>query len=331
MKAIVYSKYGPPEVLQLQETDKPVPETNEVLVRVRAVSVNYGDVIARNFRNISRHQFNMPSFLWIMARLGFGLNSPNRKILGNTFSGEIVSIGNEVKKLREGERVFGYTGEKMGTYAEYICIPENGIVAVGPRNLTHEEASVLPYGTIMALNLLRKSGVRKGQKIIVIGASGGIGSAAVQLAKVLFGAEVTGVCGTSCAEYVKNLGADRVIDYSKEDFTKGNEIYDLVFDVLGKRSFSEYKRMLAPKGTCFLVSFKTKKLLQMLITPLSGGKKVICSLAVPTRSDLVFIRDLVEEGKIKSIIDRCFPLEQASEAHEYFESGKRKASVVIAV
>jgi len=331
MKAIVCTKYGPPEVLKIKEVEKPYPKGNEVLIRIRAVSVNYGDIIARNFKNISTREFNMPLLFWILARFGFGLNNPKRKILGNTFAGEIETIGNDAKQFRKGEQVFGYTGEKMGGYAEYLCMPENGIIAVKPSNMTYEEASIIPYGTIMALILLKKANIQKGQKVLIIGASGDIGSAAVQLAKHYFGTEVTGVCGTPRLEFVKNLGADKVIDYTKEDYIQFEETYDIIFDILGKGSFSQYKKSLKETGIYLLASFKSKKLLQMLWTSIKGGKKVVCAIAIPKTEDLIFVKKLIEEGKIKSIIDKCFPLEQTAEAHKYIETGNKRGNVVIKV
>jgi NADPH:quinone reductase-like Zn-dependent oxidoreductase len=331
MKAIVYTEYGEPDVLNLQEVEKPYPKSNEVLIRIRAVSVNYGDLIARNFKNISTREFNMTSLLWILARFGFGLNSPKRKILGNTFAGEIESVGNDVKAFRGGDQVFGYTGEKMGGYAGYLCMPENGIIAVKPSNMTYEEASGMPYGTIMALNLLKKANLQKGQKVLIIGASGGIGSAAVQLAKHYFGAEVTGVCSTSGLEFVKTLGVDKVLDYTKEGYPQSEEEYDLIFDILGKGSFSRYKRSLRENGVYLLASFKSKKLLQMIWTSIKGGKKVVCAIAIPKTEDLIFVKKLIEEGKIKSIIDKCFPFDQTAEAHKYIESGNKRGNVVITV
>ena len=329
MKAVVYIEYGDPDVLRIKEVEKPYPKGNEVLIRIHAVSVNYGDLIARNFKNISPKEFNMPMLFWILARFGFGLNNPKMKILGNTFAGEIEAIGNDVKHFREGGQVFGYTGEKMGTYAGYLCMPENGIIAAKPSNMSYEEASVVPYGTIMALNLLKKANIQEGHKVLIIGASGGIGSAAVQLAKNHFGAEVTGVCSTTSIEYVKNLGADKVIDYKKEDFTKTTETYNLIFDILGKGSFTSYKPFLKHNGICLFASFKTKKILQMLWTSTVGGKKVVCALAIPKPEDLLFIKRLAEEGKLKSVIDKSFPLEQTAEAHKYMESGNKRGNVVI--
>jgi NADPH:quinone reductase-like Zn-dependent oxidoreductase len=329
MKAIIYTEYGPPEVFQIKEVEKPYPKSNEVLIRISAVSVNYGDIIARNFKNISAREFNMPLLLWIFARFAFGFNNPGKKILGNSFSGEIETIGKDVRQFRAGEQVFGYTGEKMGGYADYLCMPENGIIAVKPSNMTYEEASVVPYGTTMALNLLKKANIQKGQKVLIIGASGGIGSAAVQLAKHYFDTEVTGVCGTPGLEFVKNLGASKVFDYTKEDNLPFEETYDIIFDILGKGSFSHIKKSLKKTGVYLLSSFKSKKLLQMLWTSVKGGKKVVCAIATPKTEDLIFIKKLVEEGKIKSIIDRCFPLEQTAEAHKYFETGNKRGNVVI--
>lgn len=273
----------------------------------------------------------MPSLFWILARFSFGFRKPKKIILGNAFSGEVVMIGNDVKLFKKGDPVFGYTGEKMGAYAEYLCLPENSILATKPSNMTFEEAATIPYGAIIALNLLRKVNIQKGQNILIIGASGGIGSAAIQLAKRYYGAEVTGVCSTQGIEYVKNLGADKVIDYKKEGFTKSGEMYDLVIDILGKGSFSQLKTSLKHNGIYLSVSFKTKKLLQMLWTSIRGGKKVICALASPKPEDLSFVKELIEKGKITSIIDTCFPLEKASEAHRYIEIGNKKGNIVIKV
>jgi len=273
----------------------------------------------------------MPFLFWILARLSFGFRKPKRKILGNVFAGEIESVGNNVKQFKKGEQVFGYIGEKMGAYAEYLCMPENGIIAVKPSNMTYEEASVMPYGTIMALNLLKKANIQKGQKVIVVGASGGIGSSAVQLAKHYFGVEVTGVCATPRLEFVKSLGADKVIDYTKEDFTQIGETYDIIFDILGKGTFSRYKESLNKNGIYLLASFKTEKLLQMLWTSIKGGKKVICALAIPKTEDLIFVKGLIEEGKLKSVIDRRYPLEQIVEAHRYVDKGHKRGNVVITV
>ena len=311
MKAIVYTKYGPPEVLQLKEVEKPTPKDNEILIRIYATTVNYGDIIARNFKNISPRKFNMPMPFWFGARIYFGLRKPKITILGAEFAGEIEAVGKDVKRFKEGDQVFGYIGQSMGAYAEYRCMPEDWC------------------GAIMALSLLRKVNIQPGQKVLVNGASGGIGSAAVQLSKSHFGAEVTGVCSTPRLELVKSLGADKVIDYTKEDFTQNGETYDLIFDILGKSSFSRCKSSLKQNGRYLLASFKTRQLFQMLWTKMIGSKKVICAMATEKAEDLIFIKELVEAGKIKSFIDRRYPLEQTAEAHRYYEEGHKKGNVVI--
>ncbi len=328
MKAIVYTKYGPPEVLQVKEVAKPAPKENEILVRIAAASVNYGDLVARNYKAISPREFNMPLLFWLMAKISFGISKPRTTILGSEFAGEIAAAGKAVTRFKPGDQVFGYLGQSMGTYAEFLCIPEDGCVAIKPANMSCEEAAVAPYGAIMALNLLRKMDIQAGDKVLINGASGGIGSAAVQLAKY-FGAEVTGVCGTPRLEFVKSLGADKVIDYTKEDFTKSGETYDLIFDVLGKSSFSSCKRVLKQNGRYLLASFKMKQLFQMLWTAKFGSQKVICAIAPGSVEDLNSVKALIEAGKLKSIIDRRFPMEQAGEAHRYVETGKKQGQVVI--
>ena len=328
MKAIMYTKFGPPDVLQLQEVEKPAPKDNEVLIRVHATSVNFGDTMARNFKAISPREFNMPFLFWLLAKISFGLKQPKITILGSEFAGEVEAAGKDVKQFKKGDQVFGYPGQSFGAYAEYLCLPENGVLAIKPVNMTSEEAAVVPYWAIMALNLLRKVNVHSGQKVLINGASGGIGSAAVQIAKY-FGAEVTGVCGTPRLEFVKSLGADKVIDYTKEDFTQNGETYDLIFDILGKSSFSRCKSSLKPKGILLFASFKMKQLFQMLRTSKSGGKKVICAIAPGSLEDLLSVKELIEAGKIKVIIDKRYPLEQAAEAHRYIEQGHKKGNVVI--
>jgi NADPH:quinone reductase-like Zn-dependent oxidoreductase len=328
MKAIVCTKFGPPNVLQLQEVEKPTPKDSEVLIRVRATSVNFGDKMARNFKAITPREFNMPFLFWLLAKISFGLREPKITILGSEFAGEIEAVGKDVKRFKKGDQVFGYPGQSFGAYAEYLCMPEDGVLAIKPANMTYEEAAVVPYGAIMALNLLRKMNIQPGQKVLVNGASGGIGSAAVQIAKH-FGAEVTGVCGTSRLEFVKSLRADKVIDYTKDDFTKNGETYDLIFDILGKSSFSRCQSSLKANGTLLFASFKMKQLFQMLWTSRAGTKKVICAIAPGSVEDLISVKELVETGKIRSIIDRRYPLEEAAEAHRYVEQGHKKGNVVI--
>ena len=328
MKAILYTEYGPPNVLQLRDVEKPAPKDNEILIRIHATPVNYGDTLARNFRGVSPRNFNMPFFFWLPARIVFGISKPKINILGSELAGQIEAVGKDVKRFKKGDQVFGYRGQSMGANAEYLCMPEDGLVAIKPANMTYEEAAAVPYGALTALNLLRRAKIQPGQKVLINGASGGIGSAAVQLAKHS-GAEVTGVCSTPRLEFVKSLGADKVIDYTKEDFTQSGETYDLIFDILGRSSFSLCKSSLNQNGLYLLASFKMKQLFQMLWTSRIGSRKVICALSGETLEDLLVIKELVEAGKIRSIIDRRYPLEQTAEAHRYVEQGQKRGSVVI--
>jgi NADPH:quinone reductase-like Zn-dependent oxidoreductase len=334
MKAIIFTEYGSPDVLKIKEVAKPTPKDNQILIRVHATSVNFGDLMARNFKAVSLREFNMPAPLYLPSRMAFGWNKPKINILGSELAGEVEAVGKAVTKFKAGDQVFAYLGMNMGANAEYACIPESGSVALKPVNLSYEEAATLPYGAIMATSLLAKANTLasvRGQKVLINGASGGIGSMAVQLAKH-FGAEVTGVCGTPRLEFVKSLGADKVIDYTKEDFTQNGETYDLIFDILGRSSFSKLKHSLKPNGIYLLASFKMKALLQMLWTSITGSKqKVICAFANETAESLVFVKGLAETGEIKAIVERCFPLEQAAEAHKYVEEGHKKGNVVITV
>jgi NADPH:quinone reductase-like Zn-dependent oxidoreductase len=330
MKAIVYTEYGSPEVLHLAEVAKPSPKVNEVLIKVQAAPVNYGDLMARNFKNIPVRDFHMPLPLLLPTRLYFGFNKPKVNILGNEFAGIVEAVGTAVTRFKPGDQVFGYRGQRMGAYAEYVCMPENGTLAAKPANLTYAEAAVVPYGAIMASSLLRKANVQRGQKVLINGASGGIGSAMVQLAKY-YGAEVTGVCGTPRLGFVKALGADKVIDYTQADFTRNGETYDLIVDILGKSSLSRCKNSLRPSGIYLLASFKLKHLLQMVWTKFVGRKKVICAMASEQAADLEFVKGLIEAGQYKVIIDKCYPLEQTAEAHRYAEGGQKAGSVVLAV
>jgi NADPH:quinone reductase-like Zn-dependent oxidoreductase len=328
MKAIVYTEFGPPEVLQLKEVEKPTAKDNEILIRIYATTVTYGDTSTRDFKKISPRKFTMPLPLWPITKIMFGFRKPRIQILGSEFAGEIESVGKDVKQFKEGAQVYGYRGPNMGAYAEYLCMPEDGLVALKPTNMTYKEAATVPGGAILALNLLRKVNIQSGQKVLINGASGMIGSQAVQLAKY-FGADVTGVCGTPRLEFVKSLGADTVIDYTEDDFTQSGETYDVIFDILGKSSFSRCKSSLKQNGRYLLASFKMRQLFQMLWTSMIGSKKVICAMGGGSPEDLIFIRELVEGGKIKSIIDRRYPLEQTAEAHRYVETGHKKGSVVI--
>jgi NADPH:quinone reductase-like Zn-dependent oxidoreductase len=327
MKAIVYTEFGPPEVLQLKEVDKPTPKDNEVLIRIHATSVTTGDVNARSFLFV-------PPGLGLIARLMLGFRKPKKAILGTELSGEIEAVGKDVKLFTEGDRVFGIDGNDLGAYAEYKCLPEDRCVASQPVNMTYEEAAAVPAGALTALYFLKDKGnIQSGQKVLINGASGSVGSAAVQLAKH-FGAEVTGVCSTTNLELVKSLGADKVIDYTKEDFTQGGETYDIILDsVVGKTSFSGCRNSLKRKGLYLAIAGGLRELIQMLRTSVIGRKKVIFGggTACERKENLLFIKELVEAGKLKPVIDRTYPLEQIVKAHRYVDKGHKKGNVVITV
>lgn len=330
MKAVIYTEYGPPEVLKLQEIDMPTPKDDEILVKIHATSITFGDMLVRNLRKLTPSNFTMPAPLWLPTRIAFGFWKPKTQILGAEFAGEIEAAGKSVTRFKVGDQVFGYRGQSMGAYAEYLCMPEDSLVTTKPTNMSYEEAVTIPYGAIMALPLLKKANIQPGQKVLIIGASGSIGSQAVQLAKY-FGAEVTGVCGTQRVEMVKALGADKVIDYTQEDFTQSSETYDLIFDILGKSDISKCKPILSKSGTYLLASFKMKHLLQMLWTSRFSSRKVICALSPEDIDDLNFVRDLAEAGDIKAVIDKCYPLDQAADAHRYVESGQKRGEVILSL
>jgi NADPH:quinone reductase-like Zn-dependent oxidoreductase len=330
MKAVIVTAYGPPDVLQLKDVETPAPKENEVLIKVVASSVGFGDIVARKFNTTTPRSFSMPFILWLISRFEFGWTKPRKTILGSEFAGVVDAVGGAVTRFKPGDAVFGYRGPAFGANAEYVCMAETGTLALKPVNASFEEAAAIPYGALTALNLLKRVDVQPGQKVLINGASGSIGAGAVQLAKH-YGADVTGVCGTPRMEYVKALGADRVIDYTSKDFTGNGERYDLIFDILGKSSFARCQESLTANGRYLLASFKGKQIRQMLWTALRGGKKVICALSFDKQADLEHIRTLVEAGKIKAVVDRCFPLAQAADAHRYVEAGEKRGSIVIQV
>jgi len=319
VKTIVCTKYGPPEVLQLQEVEKPTPKDNEVLVKIHASTVTAGDIRMRSSTWASWYQ--------PIARILFGIRRPRRTIPGNELAGEIEAVGKDITQFKVGDPVFGIIWNVGfgGANAEYICLPENE-VAIKPTNMTYEEAAAAPIGGLTALVLLRKGNIQPGQKVIVVGASGSVGTFAVQLAKN-FGAEVTGVCSTRNIELVKSLGADHVIDYTKEDFTESDQTYDIVFDAVMKTSFSRCKDALKQNGAFITVDWP---LLQVLWTSIVGNKKVVVGIATRIE-DLIDLRELIEAGKVISVIDRCYPLAETAEAHRYAETGHKKGNVVISV
>jgi NADPH:quinone reductase-like Zn-dependent oxidoreductase len=321
MKAIVCTKYGSPDVLQLKEVEKPTPKNNEVLVKIYATTVTLYDCWLRSC--------TAPAGFGLLNRIASGIRKPKKPILGTELSGEIESVGEDVKLFKEGDQIYGFTGS-LGATAEYICLPEEGALAIKPANMTYEEAAAVPQGALTALFFLRKGNIQSGQKVLIFGASGGVGTAAVQLAKY-FGAEVTGVCSTTKLELVKSLGADKVIDYIKEDFTKSGQTYDIIFDTVGKSSVSGCKRSLKKNGFYLLTTFGLPKLVQVLWLKLTSSKKLFFGALKGRPEDLIFLRELIEEGKLKSVIDRIYPLEQIAEAHRYVETGQKTGNVVITV
>jgi len=320
MKAIVYAKYGPPEVLHLTELAKPIPNDNEVLIRNYATTATKYDCWMRS--NTS------PPGFGILMRIAVGIRKPKQPILGTGLAGEIEAVGKDVTLFKKDDQVFGYLGMNLGAYVEYKCLPEDGVLAIKPTNMSYEEAAGVLQGALTALYFLRNGNIQSGKKVLIFGASGGVGTAAVQLAKY-FGAEVTGVCSSSKLEMVKSLGADKVIDYTKEDFTKSGQAYDIIFDTVGKSSVSGCKRSLKNNGFYLLTTFGLPKLVQILWLSITSSKKVFMGTLKERTGDLIFLRELIEAGKLKSVIARSYPLEQAAEAHRYAESGGKKGNVVI--
>jgi NADPH:quinone reductase-like Zn-dependent oxidoreductase len=324
MKAIVYEKYGPPDVLQLKEVEKPTPKENEVQIRVFAAGVTTSDVNMRGF------VFVPPGFT-LPTRLSLGLRKPKKTILGTDMAGEIETLGKDVTLFKKGDQVFGIDAIGFGAYAEYKCMPESGGMATKPENLTYEEAAAVPNGALTALTYVRDRGnIQSGQELLINGASGMIGTYAVQLAKY-FGAEVTGVCSTRNIELVKSLGADKVIDYTKEDFTQSGETYDAILDAVGNLSFSRCKRSLKHRGLYLPTAPGIREVAQMMLTSFVGGKKVSLASGSESKEDLVFIKKLIEAGRLKPVIDKRYPLEQAAEAHRYVDSGRKKGNIIITV
>jgi NADPH:quinone reductase-like Zn-dependent oxidoreductase len=321
LKAIVCTKYGSPDVLEIREIKKPVPRDNEILVRNYATSVTAADYRIRGL--------NVPLILKFPMRLALGFRKPRKDILGMNFAGKIEAVGKSVEQYKIGDAVFGTLGDDCGAYAEYLCVPEEGALATKPANMTYEEAAVFPFGAFTALSFLRDmAGIQSGEKVLVYGASGAVGTAAVQLAKY-FDAEVTAVCSTDNLEWVKTLGADRLVDYTREDFTRNGEKYDIIFDTVTKAPLSGSIRSLEKNGRYLFTYPEISYLLRGLWISKTSDKKVINGLAGEKKEDLEFLKKLIEAGKIRSVIDRSYSFERIVEAHRYADQGHKKGNVVI--
>jgi NADPH:quinone reductase-like Zn-dependent oxidoreductase len=317
MKAAVYFQYGPPEVLRIAEVEKPVPGKQEILVRIKATAVNSGDWRLRKADPFA-------------VRFVFGWLKPSIKILGSVFSGVVEHVGEEVKGFKAGDLVFGHTDMRLGSYAEYICLPEKASIALKPASISHKEAAVIPFGGVTALYFLKKARIQPGQKVLVAGASGAVGNAAVQLAKS-FGAVVTGVCSTSNIALVKSVGADKVIDYTQEDFNKNGETYDVIFDAVKAIPVFRSLKSLNKKGIMILSAAGMPEMLKGFWISMTSSKKVITGVISHKAADIIFLKELIENNQYKPVIDRTYPLEQIAEAHAYAEKGHKKGNVAIEV
>jgi len=320
MKAIVYERYGPPDVLELKELAKPTPKDNEVLIRTLATTVTSGDWRVRSL--------DMPVGFGLIARLVLGVSRPRQPILGSELAGKVESVGKDVNKFKVGDEVFAFTGVRLGCHAEYKCMPEDGAVVLKPANLTFDEAAAMSSGGTTALDFFRRGKLQRGEKVLVNGASGGVGTAAVQLAKH-FGAVVTGVCSTANVELVRSLGATQVIDYTKEDFTRNGETYDVIVDTVGTAPFSRSKDSLREGGRLLLVLSGLPDMLQIPWVSMTSSKKIIAGPAAGRVEDLRFLSELAQAGEFRPVIDRRYPFEQIAEAHRYVDTGRKKGNVII--
>ena len=310
-------KYGPPEVLQIKEVAKPAPKEDEILLRIRATAVNSGDVRLRKADPFA-------------VRIIFGLLKPKINILGSVFSGEVESVGGEVKLFKVGDHVFGHTDMRFGAYAEYVCLPQNGSFTIKPASISHHEAAAIPFGGVTALHFMSKAMIKPDQKVLVVGASGAVGTAAVQLAKS-YGAIVTGVCSTANIDLVKSIGADRVIDYLKQDFTINGDTYDLIFDAVNAISVSRSLKSLTKNGKMILGAAGVPEMVQGLWTSMTSERKIMTGVISHKAADIIFLKGLIEKGKYKSVIDRTYPLDQIAEAHTYVEKGHKRGNVIVAI
>jgi NADPH:quinone reductase-like Zn-dependent oxidoreductase len=322
MKAIVCTRYGSPDVLRLSEIEKPSPKDHELLIRVYATTVTAGDCGLRSLK--------FPLLYRLLVRVGFGFRGPRNKILGQELAGEIEAVGNALGRFGKGDRVFAWTGLHLGGYAEYTCLPEGAVMAIKPANMTYDEAACLPVGGLEAWRLLRRGNVQSGENVLINGAGGSIGTFAVQIARH-YGAEVTGVDSTGKLDMLRSIGADQIIDYTKEDFTKSGKTYDVIFDVIGKSSFSGSMRSLKENGRYLLGNPKLSHMVRGRRVSWRSSKKVIFGASGQSMEDLLSLKELVEAGKIQSVIDRRYPLKQMAEAHMYVDTGEKKGNVVITV
>lgn len=320
MKAVVYEQYGPPEVLKLREVAKPKPKPNEVLIKIRATTVTSADRRARSL--------DVPAGFGLMSRLAFGVSRPRQPILGSELAGDVESVGQDVRTFKVGDPVFAFSDTGMRCYAEYRCLPENGALALKPANLSYEEAAAMSFGGTTALYFIRKGKLRSGEKVLVNGASGAVGTACVQLARH-FGAEVTGVCSTANVDLLRSLGATHVIDYTQEDFTRNAQTYDLIIDTVGTAPFSRCKASLTERGRLLLILATLPEMLQIPWLSLTHKKSVIAAMATGRQQDLRFLAGLAESGKFTPVIDRRYPIEQIVEAHRYVDTGRKKGNVII--
>ena len=325
VKAILHTQYGAPDLLQLKEVDKPAPKDNEVLIAIHATTVSTGDCNIRNFTFVTKSMLPI-------AKLMFGIGKPwKARVLGTELAGEVERVGKDVTRFKTGDRVIASSGAAGGGHAEYACLPEAGAVALKPDSLSWEQAVAIPFGANTALYFLRDLGkIRAGQDLLIIGASGAIGSAGVQLAKH-FGARVTGVCSGPNVELVTALGADSVIDYTREDFTKSGNTYDLIFDVVGATTFDRCRRSLKPNGVFLQNIMELSDIVRVLWTSITGGKKIKGGVAIGNMANMGLITALATAGTLKPVIDRSYPLEQIAEAFKYVEQGHKKGNVVITV
>ena len=323
MRAIIYTEYGPPEVLQLQEVTKPTPKDNEILIKVMAAEATKGDCELRSF--------NFPvKWYWLALRLAWGVSKPKKPILGGYFAGEVEAVGKDVTKYKAGDQIFGSTGLHMGAYGEYLCLTESHTMVLKPNNASFAEAAAVPLGGFNALHYIRRANIRPGEKVLINGAGGSIGTYGVQLAKAM-GAEVTAVDSGIKEEMLKAIGADYFIDYKEEDFTKSGNSYDVIFDMVAGNSYSACINTLNPKGRYLMANPLMLYMLRSVLTPMLTNKQVIFAFAGEKEEELMALRDMIEQGEIKPVVDKVYPLEEVVEAHHRVEAEERLGPVVIAV